>query len=84
MYKRILKKLGLSETDSVSKDMIIDFLVSEGALELRKAPQDSQDLFQGDNYAIGRSTSEEKDVGGDISTFFDDVQRPLGLSHAQY
>ena len=45
VYKRILKKLGLSETDSVSKDMIIDFLVSEGALELRKAPQDSQDLF---------------------------------------
>ena len=39
-HKRIILKMGKSELQNIDKDLIIEFVVLRGALELRKAVND--------------------------------------------
>ena len=79
-YLRILKKLGLSESDDVPKETIIDFLVAQGAQELRKkGPEDNLNLYESGE--IDNSMSQKCE--DDISVYFEEIQRPNGFSHAQ-
>ena len=36
-YRKVLARLEMSEGDSVPKDLVVDFIVERGAIELRKA-----------------------------------------------
>ena len=56
-YKRITQKMGKTELQNIEKDLIIEFVVLRGAMELRKAVENDLSFIDIDANNISADTS---------------------------
>lgn len=80
--RRLVAKLGKNEFDTIEKDLLVDFIVEHGALELRKKTYDDDDNEQEADFEPTTSLLSAGSIDDDPTFFFNLVQRPATLSQA--